>query len=94
MIKTIGIIMGVALGLTGCNDYETKPRIKLDQVRRELIFKECMTNLPAGPRSTKYNDWDEVVASCSSTAYNLSWICVANCEKSAFIQVIPETEKD
>ena len=36
------------------------------------IFNECMKILPAGPLSTKYNDWDEVISECSSSAYYLS----------------------
>ena len=36
------------------------------------IFNECMKILPAGPLSTKYNDWDEVVKECRYTAYYLA----------------------
>jgi hypothetical protein len=38
-----------------------------------------MADLPAGPNSTVYNDWDEVVDSCRDTAYTLSYVCVENC---------------
>jgi hypothetical protein len=36
------------------------------------IFNECMKLLPAGPASTKYNDWDEVVNQCGRQAYYMS----------------------
>jgi len=36
------------------------------------IFKECLESLPAGPISTHYNDWDEVVKECRKTAYSNS----------------------
>jgi hypothetical protein len=31
-----------------------------------------MESLPAGPTSTKYNDWDEVVIECRKVAYHYS----------------------
>ena len=40
-----------------------------DQCIRREVFKECMKSLPAGPASTRYNDWDEVVKACEETAY-------------------------
>jgi hypothetical protein len=40
-----------------------------NQKERQRIFKECMAALPAGPQSTHYNDWSEVVDSCGDAAY-------------------------
>lgn len=40
-----------------------------DQCMRRELFQQCMKALPAGPQSTKYNDWDEVVGKCESVAY-------------------------
>ena len=56
-----------AAALAGCEAPEviTGP----DQCLRADLFKQCMTTLPAGPQSTKYNDWDEVVAQCQNAAY-------------------------
>ena len=51
---------------TGKND---KDKIVVDQCLRQQLFKECMECLPAGPQSTKYNDWAEVVNECRTTAY-------------------------
>ncbi len=58
---------GIAISLlAGCNEYK-QPTV--DQCLRHEIFKSCLTNLPAGPTATKYNDWDEVVSSCNEAAY-------------------------
>ena len=40
-----------------------------DQCLRREIFQQCMKALPAGPQTTKYNDWDEVIGNCESVAY-------------------------
>ena len=55
------------------------PEYVPDQTLRREIFKECMAALPEGPKSTQYNDWDEVVEECDSVAYRQSQVCVANC---------------
>lgn len=36
---------------------------------RHQYFVECMKLLPAGPVTTRYNDWDEVVSACDTAAY-------------------------
>jgi len=41
---------------------------KPDQCLRIELFERCMKILPKGPDATMYNDWDEVVAECASTA--------------------------
>lgn len=43
--------------LVGCD------RAEVDQQLRREIFMECLGKAPAGPVSTKYNDWAEVVGS-------------------------------
>ena len=43
-----------------------------DMCLQREIFKECLESLPAGPISTHYNDWDEVVKECRKTAYSNS----------------------
>ena len=40
-----------------------------DKCLQREIFKECMESLPAGPASTHYNDWDEVVSQCRGVAF-------------------------
>ena len=40
-----------------------------DKCLQREIFKECMESLPAGPASTHYNDWDEVVSQCREVAF-------------------------
>jgi hypothetical protein len=59
-------LISISLLLCGC-EYP-----KADQCLRREIFQTCMHSLPAGPQSTQYNDWDEVVEACASTAYHQS----------------------
>lgn len=40
-----------------------------DQCLRRDLFQQCLQSLPAGPSSTKYNDWDEVVEQCEQSAW-------------------------
>jgi len=44
-----------------------------DQCLRAQLFQQCLKALPAGPQSTKDNDWDEVVRSCDSVAFYQSY---------------------
>jgi len=55
--------------ITSC---EKEDKTIHDMCLRREIFKECMESLPAGPVSTHYNDWDEVVTECRKTAYSNS----------------------
>jgi hypothetical protein len=57
----------ILLVLSGCKVVDELSGI--DQCMRREIFQQCLKALPAGPQATKYNDWDEVVASCESAAY-------------------------
>jgi hypothetical protein len=41
----------------------------IDQCLRSNLFEKCLKIIPQGPKTTKYNDWDEVVDSCSSQSY-------------------------
>ena len=50
----------------------------IDQCLRRELFERCMKLLPAGPVSTQYNDWDDVVDSCDMTARRQS---VAVCSR-------------
>lgn len=54
--------------LLGCEENSRN-----DQCMRREIFAQCMKLLPAGPESTKYNDWDEVVSECERTAWAQSY---------------------
>lgn len=57
------------------------PEYVQDQPTRQRLFKDCMASLPAGPVSTRYNDWDEVVQQCDNVAYYQSRVCVKNCQQ-------------
>lgn len=65
-MKYIAIILFASV-LSACAP--SVPTTQVDQCLRQELFEKCMKSLPAGPVSTQYNDWDEVVAECSSAAY-------------------------
>lgn len=68
------VVCATLLALAGCSKGGGfAPQQGYDQCLRREIMKECMAALPAGPVSTKYNDWDEVVAECGTQAGRLSW---------------------
>ncbi len=56
-----------AVLLLACQDV-SDPSIA-DQCLRSQLFEACMKDLPAGPQKTHYNDWDDVVDSCETSAY-------------------------
>jgi hypothetical protein len=68
-LKTGALLLLVgSMGLLGCDKmYPEQP--VTDQCMRRAIFAQCMKLLPAGPKATHYNDWDEVVKQCDDTAY-------------------------
>lgn len=63
----------IATTLTACNPYPGTAASEFqwltDPVIRAERFDACMKALPAGPVSTHYNDWSEVVDSCETAAY-------------------------
>lgn len=78
-VKGWSAIFAMLLVLVACVDQS--PRMENDQQIRMERFDSCMKALPAGPQTTMYNDWDEVVRACESSAYYQSMVCVANCPK-------------
>lgn len=60
----IAIAAIIALAAAGCDDVSIA-----DQCLRAERFDACLKSLPAGPQSTRYNDWSEVVSACESAAY-------------------------
>lgn len=70
------IIIASALLLVGCGPVPQEDRKEsvqiVDQEVRRSVFMECLDRAPAGPVSTRYNDWDEVVSECSSAAYHIA----------------------
>lgn len=65
------------VSLAACSP-PTEVRFVDKAVEREQ-FNSCLANAPAGPASTKYNDWDELVYACRSTATYIATTCVKNC---------------
>lgn len=72
------VAVGAALLLTACHE-PNRPKYATDNNLRAVRFEACMKLLPAGPRSTFSNDWNEVVNSCDAAAWGQSQVCVANC---------------
>ena len=69
LLRVAALMAGASLftaGLGGCADPDPQ---RVDQCMRREIFQQCLTNLPAGPKATMYNDWDEVVKECENVAY-------------------------
>lgn len=70
------LFLAPLLLLAGCNpdagSIASSTKYMPDQKLRAERFDACMKNLPAGPESTHYNDWSEVVDSCESAAYKQS----------------------
>ena len=60
------IVFVSLVSLFGCDQY------KLNTELRHKYFIECLEKIPKGPERTEYNDWSEVVDSCSSIAYQLA----------------------
>lgn len=67
----------IFLFIIGCDS----PQHKLDQELRRELFKECLKLVPEGPKSTKYNDWAEVIDECGNEAYYQALVCIKNCVK-------------
>lgn len=66
------LIFSLAVALSGCKDSPPVEQRTADQCLRAELFQSCMASLPAGPVSTQYNDWDEVVEACDHTSYTQS----------------------
>lgn len=65
-MKTILAVI-IILSATGCST-----KTEVNQCLVVVLFNNCMQQLPEGPESTHYNDWDEVVRTCSITALQQS----------------------
>lgn len=67
------VLLLSVLILMGCDKDETLEKIKsktcIDQCKRTVLFQQCLKIVPKGPQTTKYNDWDEVIQKCESSAY-------------------------
>jgi hypothetical protein len=76
-MRRFTLLLLAAASLAGCDN--PPPSNSDEDAKRGLLrakmAAECMATLPEGPRSTTYNDWDEVVAECTVTAYYKSNGC-------------------
>ena len=50
----------ILMSLIGCVGRETVR----DQCKYVDLFSQCMSMIPEGPKSTVYNDWDDVIEQC------------------------------
>jgi hypothetical protein len=67
-MKKIILIVSVIF-LFGCESPLTVSQTVPDQCLRAQLFRECLSLVPAGPQSTQYNDWREVINECADAAY-------------------------
>lgn len=68
----------LALGVAACDPAPVE-KTATNQQKRQELFQACLKALPAGPQTTHYNDWNEVVDSCDSAAYAQAQYCYKNC---------------
>ncbi len=66
----IALLLVWAALLVGC---ERPSETILDQCMRNQVFERCLTTVPRGPESTRYNDWAEVVGECETAAMYQSY---------------------
>lgn len=69
LLRVAALMAGASLFtvvLGGCTEPDPQ---RVDQCMRREIFQQCMKALPVGPKTTMYNDWDEVVKECENVAY-------------------------
>lgn len=64
-------ILIALLPVAGCTP-DSDDVIQARKALRIELFEKCMRLLPDGPQTTKYNDWAEVVAECSTQSYYMS----------------------
>lgn len=68
------LVVGGALALAAC-EAEIPQEPAARGILRIELQKQCLKNLPAGPNTTQYNDWDEVVAQCSTNSWYIANEC-------------------
>lgn len=61
--------MAAILLLSACAPAPSDPHENARGLLRAKLTQQCMATLPAGPQSTHYNDWSEVVDSCAQNAW-------------------------
>lgn len=67
-IMISSIFAGIIAVSGGCTE-APKTQVKADQCLRVELFQQCMQAIPAGPKVTHENDWEEVIEACESAAY-------------------------
>ena len=62
------LLVAALVVLAGC-DVQPRTNWQTDQKLRQQLFTQCLSSVPAGPSTTVYNDWAEVVEACEEAAY-------------------------
>lgn len=73
-------LIASALLLSGCGESRPYADYEYSAAKRAAAFKECMAAVPAGPQTTTYNDWDEVVSECRNYADTQARRCIRHCD--------------
>ncbi len=72
LLPVFAVIASIPLSACGPSQETKEQSVDTDQCLRVELFERCMKLLPAGPKHTQYNDWDEVVSECETAAYQQS----------------------
>jgi hypothetical protein len=64
-VTRVLLLCSMLMSLAACQPTQTI----VDQCMRVELFSRCLAAAPAGPQTTTYNDWAEVISQCRSEAY-------------------------
>lgn len=71
-MKLLSAMCAIALLVSGCDPGQDEDPWMPDQCKREEVFNACLAHVPAGPQTTKYNPWDEVIKACTEASRSIS----------------------
>lgn len=63
------------LAACGAGPDDSPDAVAMRGVLRMELNQYCLAHMPAGPRQTSYNDWDEAIEACYQTAFYQSNSC-------------------
>lgn len=85
-MKKLALLLVALTTLSACDPGIRPAEWVTDKSKQQSLFLKCMSILPAGPETTKYNDWDEVVSECNRISFYQAKYCVARCPAGAQTQ--------
>ena len=94
MMKKITLALLVGLALTACDPTPEQQQYARSTSLQQTSFKECVAAVPAGPQTTTFNDWAEVVSHCRDYARNVAIVCMvpSGCTVPVTRVYLPVTE--